>query len=320
METMRISTEGLRGPRRAALVRDAAFELFNLEADLDGTPPAEVHADVRVQRGEAVSVVDVATSWSIVRRTPARAAAATTDHLLLYGIEQGGSSFRNERGDHYLTRAGSIVLASQAAPYTAAAAPGRDWKFRTLRIASDRLPLSGERIRRAGFQPMPEDSPMSRLAADYITSLGKHHAALPPAGLDAALQALDLLLAAALGDTAAPQHDDGAALHAARVASARAYIESALANPGLSPDWVARHIGVSARQLHRVFEREGTTVAHEIRRMRVARAQAMLAREPARAVTDIALACGFDALPTFYRCFRAVTGVTATEWRCGHVT
>jgi AraC-like DNA-binding protein len=320
MDGMRISTEGLRGTKRLAVVRDAAFDLFNLEADLDGTPPDAVHADIRLNRGAKVAAVDVHTSWSVVRRTRARADASPTDHLLLYRIDQGGSWFRNERGEQFLTRAGSIVLGSQASPYTAAAAAGRDWRFRTFRIDSSSLPASGDRIRRAGFRLLPEESPLSALVSHYLGSFSQ---ALPRLGakeIDAALGALDLLVAASLGDPAALSQDNGSALNAARLVAARSYIERCLDNPRLSPELVAAYLGVSVRQLHRIFACEGTTVSIEVRRLRVARAQAGLARDAARPVTDIALSCGFDSLATFYRCFRAETGMTATEWRSQCIT
>jgi AraC-like DNA-binding protein len=320
MDTTRISTDGLRGAKRVALVRDAAFDLFNLEADLDGAEPETVHADIRAARGSLVSVVDVHTSWSIVRRTAARAGASPTDHLLFYRIGQGGSWFRNERGEQFLTRAGSIVVGSQASPYTAAAAAGRDWRFRTVRVAADRLPASGDRIRRGGFRMLQDESPLSRLVAQYLQSFSDAAPQMSAAEIEAAMAALDVLVAASLGDTTALLQDDGRALSAARMVAARNFIQSCLDDPRLTPELVAGHVGVSVRQLHRIFACEGTSVSLEVRRLRVGRAQAMLARDPARAVTDIALSCGFDSLATFYRCFRAETGMTATEWRSQCIT
>ncbi|TWO68728.1 helix-turn-helix domain-containing protein [Caenimonas sedimenti] len=297
-------------------MRDAAYDLFNLEADLDGAEPERVYADLRLRRGPAVSMVEVCTSWSIVRRTRARASASPTDHLLLYRIAEGGSTFRNARGEQFLTRPGSIVVGSQASAYTAAPAPGRHWKFRTLRIDAGRLPQVVDRVRRTGFQLLPEAGQIAALASEYLAGLEGRLAAMSPDELDPALQALDTLLAASLGAPADVLEDAGRAVHAARIASARGYIERLVSNPHLTPEHVGRHLGISARQVHRIFAREGLSVTLEIRRLRVARAQAMLMREPARSVTDIALACGFDSLATFYRSFRAVAGMTATEWRC----
>lgn len=321
MQCARISTDAVGVAQRASLVRDAAFNLFNLEADFDGMADDEVHADIRVAHTQRVSVVDVHTSWSVVRRTPARAAAAHGDDLLLYVIAQGGSWFRNEHGEQFLTRAGSIVVGSQASAYTAAAAAGCDWRFRTVRVSAESLPASSHRVRRRGFALLEEQRPVSTLLGQYLSSFTTLLPAMDDAAqADAALQALDLLLAASLGDAAALTIDDGRALHAARLVAARDFIGRCIGNPQLGPELVAAYVGVSARQMHRLFASEGTSVAAEVRRARVAHAQALLARDAARPVTDIAFACGFDSLATFYRCFRAETGVTATEWRAQSLT
>lgn len=320
MELTRLSTEALRAPKRQAFVRDAAFNLFNLEADFEDTAPDRVHADIHVTGGALVSVVDVHTSWSVVRRTAARAAASPTDHLMLYRIAQGGGWFRNGRGEQFLTSNGSLVLGSQAAPYTAAAAAGRDWRFQVIRIAADSLPASGDRIRRRGFSLLRECDPMSQLVAQYLDSMATQLHALRPRELGAALAALDLLLASSMGDGEALAHDGGRALGAARLVAARNFMELCVENPQLGPELVAAHLGVSPRQLHRLFASDGTSVSLEIRRLRVSRAQALLVRNPARPVTDVAYACGFDSLATFYRCFRAETGRTATEWRAQPLT
>jgi AraC-like DNA-binding protein len=315
METTRLSTAALPVAQRLPFVRDIAFNLFNLEADFEGVAREQVHADIRIVPGALMSVVDVHTSWSVVRRTPARAAASPMDHLLLYTVAQGGSWFRNERDEQFLTRAGSIVVGSQASPYTAAAAAGRDWRFQVVRIAADRLPASSQRIRRRGFSVLRDGAPMSQLLSQYLASVAARLPELAPHDVDAAVQALDVLLAACFGQDRALEHDDGRAIGAARLVAARNFIERCVGDPGLGPERVAAHLAVSPRQLHRLFACEGTSVSLEIRRLRVARAQALLLREPTRAITDIAYACGFDSLATFYRCFRAETGTTATEWR-----
>src|SRR5206468_5104873 len=124
-----------------------------------------------------------------------------------------------------LTRAGSIVVGSQAAPYTAAAADGRDWRFQVVRIATDRLAACGDRIRRRGFSLLQDDAPISQLAAGYLAALSSRIHEFSPDEIEAAIGALDLLLAAALGDMAALEHDGGQALGAARLVAARGYIE-----------------------------------------------------------------------------------------------
>ena len=95
------------------------------------------------------------------------------------------------------------------------------------------------------------------------------------------------------------------------------YIEQNLESPQLSPAAIARHLCISARQLHRTFEAEGKTVTAEVRRVRLERANELLRNQPDMAVTQVAFSCGFDSLATFYRAFKAGFGMTASEAR-GH--
>ena len=101
----------------------------------------------------------------------------------------------------------------------------------------------------------------------------------------------------------------------ARFRVAQRYIEDNFRSPLLSPETVAAHLCVSPRQMHRVFEDAGKTLAAEIRRIRIEYAASLLRGNPARPVTDIAYECGFDSLATFYRCFKTEFQVTASEFR-----
>ena len=49
IEQSTISTQGMRAARQASLVRDTAFNLFNLEVDF-GHEPSSVSADIRIAR------------------------------------------------------------------------------------------------------------------------------------------------------------------------------------------------------------------------------------------------------------------------------
>lgn len=315
MECTRVSTSGSSGASRIALVRDTLFQLFNLETSLNGTPPEQVQLDIRAIRKGPATLMDLEAAWGVARRTASRASASPTGDLLLYQIHEGGSWHQNERGEQFLTRTGSVVLSSQVSPCTVAAPAGRPWRFRSLRVLSSSMPASGDCIRRRGLSVLREDTAVAQLFQQYMAALLERFEQLDPRDVADAVVALDALLAASLGDERACVDDGGRALRAARLVRARGFIERSLRNPQLGPDLVAAHIGVSPRQAHRLFELEGTSISVEIRRLRVSEAQALLARDASRSVTDIAFACGFDSLATFYRCFRAETGMTASEWR-----
>ena len=105
------------------------------------------------------------------------------------------------------------------------------------------------------------------------------------------------------------------ALRAAALERARRYVDRHLADPGLEPAGVARAVGVSERQLQRLFERTGESFGRYVTRRRLEEVRTALARHAARPVTDLALAWGFGSLPSFYRAFRQAYGASPGELR-----
>jgi AraC-like DNA-binding protein len=315
IEQSKVSTQGMHVAGRTSLVRDAAFNLFNLEVDLGDARPASVSANINVAKSALAGLIDVETSWSIVERTRAMAHSTPTGNLLVYLIHRGGSHFQNERGQEFATSVNSIVVGSQDAAYRAAAAAGQHWHFHALSVPQNLFSSAAGRIREDGFQLVPAHAPVHSLLSSYLGWLCRDFSKLDRLSMTASLKALDELLAAALGSRQAEGSGLAGTVTAERLRIALRYIEDNMQSPALSPERVARHLCVSPRQMHRVFETSGKTLAGEIRRIRLERAASMLRTQASLPVTDIAFACGFDSLATFYRCFKAEFEATASEFR-----
>jgi AraC-like DNA-binding protein len=101
----------------------------------------------------------------------------------------------------------------------------------------------------------------------------------------------------------------------ARLRTAQQLIEQHLDRPDLSPAWLSAMLGISVRQLHLLFEPSGTTCARYVQTKRLERACALLSRSPHRPVADVAFACGFDSLTTFYRAFRGAFRMSPSDFR-----
>ena len=74
---------------------------------------------------------------------------------------------------------------------------------------------------------------------------------------------------------------------------------------------------MSVRKLHMLFAPTGLSFCEWLHRQRIAEARSLLAN-PAmvdRSVTEIALSVGFNDVSTFYRVFRAESGVTPGDYR-----
>ena len=91
-------------------------------------------------------------------------------------------------------------------------------------------------------------------------------------------------------------------------------LERNLGNP-LSPEFVARHVGLGTRQLERLFKAElGLSPAGFALQLRLANARQLLLHTRAP-VSDIALQCGFVNRSHFARSFRAAFGKTPSQLR-----
>jgi AraC family transcriptional activator of tynA and feaB len=96
---------------------------------------------------------------------------------------------------------------------------------------------------------------------------------------------------------------------------ARRYIEAHLSDSELGPVSVARAHAVSVRTLHEVFEAAGESVSALIRRRRLLRAYADLARSADDQVITVALRWGFQSASHFSRAFRHEFGVSPRDVR-----
>nr|WP_255429331.1 AraC family transcriptional regulator [Ramlibacter albus] len=273
-------------------------------------------ADIQAARGPEASCICVKTSHSVVSRTAARSRTAPRGNLLLYIITEGATTFENAHGEQFRSSAGDVVLGSQDAIYRATTEGGADWSFRALSMPDALLPLSSAGIRDAGFQLLPAAA-TSPLATSVLAEVCKDFLQLDAQAVAASLRAVDHLIAPALAGAREPAADVADTLARHRVKLAIACMRDALASPSLGPDALALRLGISPRQLHRDFEQCGLTVGAEIRRLRAEAAAAMLRGQPLLPITEVAFSCGFDSLPTFFRVFKAVQGMTASEWRHG---
>ena len=102
----------------------------------------------------------------------------------------------------------------------------------------------------------------------------------------------------------------------AGVAAALARLEAAYAEP-LTPAALARIAKLPTARFARIIKRIfGVTPIQLIAKTRIATASRLL-RETERSVSEIAHECGFYDHSAFTRAFRAVVGITPTQFRAG---
>ena len=163
--------------------------------------------------------------------------------------------------------------------------------------------LAGGRLARP-FR-LPGASPLGSLLGAAMDAAKAQAPLLADELGEAVLRNLCGLVALACGasDEGAEQGRDS--LRSAQLAAVKRHVDLHLADPGLTPASAAAALGISARQLHRLFEPSGSTFARYVLRQRLLRCRDTIAGATGtgRSVVDIAFGWGFNSMATFYRAF-----------------
>lgn len=160
-------------------------------------------------------------------------------------------------------------------------------------------PINGQRGRGAIF-------------AAHLRALSREGGDLPAARVSPILRAtLDLLMTAAdVTDVEA-----GTRYGQAMLSRIQSYILGNLEDPRLGPHAVAAAMGISARQLHRLFGDGETTVERWIWRQRLLRCRQELLLRSRERVSQIAFDWGFSDAAHFSRAFRQLFGESPRDYR-----
>ncbi len=160
-------------------------------------------------------------------------------------------------------------------------------------------PISGQRGRGAIF-------------ATHLRALAREARDVPEGRVAPVLRATLDLLATALD----PADDEaGSRYSQALLARIQDYILRHLEDPELNPDAVAAAMGISPRQLHRLFNAGELTVDRWIWRQRLLRCRHDLLLRPRERVSQIAFDWGFSDAAHFSRAFRELFGDSPRAYR-----
>uniref|UniRef100_A0AAU2JW72 Helix-turn-helix domain-containing protein n=1 Tax=Streptomyces sp. NBC_00049 TaxID=2903617 RepID=A0AAU2JW72_9ACTN len=180
------------------------------------------------------------------------------------------------------------------------------------------LPLPADTGDRLLAQPASGESGMGAIVTRFIRTLEAHAAECGPEELGRLESVAADLITVCLAERA-DTHDDLPSEERPRALRERidAFIDHNLGDPGLSPRTVAARHDISVRRLHLMFRDEEDSVAASIRRRRLARCHADLARPEllTRPVHVISARWGFSSAAVFSRAFREAYGISPSEHR-----
>lgn len=257
----------------------------------------------------------------VIGRTPA-------DAIAVFLTLRGDAWFAGADGTREL-RPGDALVCRTDQPF--ARGFGRGLEELVVSVPCSALTASAARLRGPvvtsfGAQPGTAAGPAGR-TGQYARALARiaGRAARTERPVPPDEQALLDLVAVLAAGREAPRA-------AAHRAAARSYIEEHLADPGLGAGQIAAAIGISERQLSRVFAADGTSVPRHILSRRLQLAHSALSAgtadgspaaragprhraSPARTVAEVAAECGFTSAAYFSHAFRRHFGYRASELR-----
>jgi AraC-like DNA-binding protein len=211
-------------------------------------------------------------------------------------------------------RPGSFALFDTARPYrlTHLGDAVGEWRALSFRVPRARfLPLLANAN---GFTALTHDANaggIATVAASTMTGIWRSLGSLDALAAQAAESALVTLLAATVTGRVETGVDTDVALRSA----VHRYLSTNLHRSDLSAAHVARHLGISVRKLHGLYEHTEQTFAQTVRALRLDACARELAAGAERTLTDTATRWGFSDLSHLNRVFRAHYGCLPSEFR-----
>lgn len=309
---MTLTTDGVPARERAEFWADLVSRHVT-PMGIEPSGPRGVRGEIRARPIGGLGAAEVSGLGVRASHTSAHIARAT-HHLYAACVHVDGDARLTRGGETIVLRPGDVFLTDSRHPFVFEL--DQSWRHLVVtmpthwldaRVARPEL-LAGAVLR---------GHPLARLWASHLaTGLALTDELSAAAGALFAQQSIDLL-GQLLGESSGVDPTPTDAAHAAMFASACRVIALQFGDATLTPDAVARAVGVSGRTLARAFAAQGETVMRRVFDERVRQAARLLtAPEGAnRSIGAIAFGCGFNDLSHFGRVFASRLHVTPSEWR-----
>ncbi|GAA1392924.1 helix-turn-helix domain-containing protein [Kitasatospora putterlickiae] len=226
-----------------------------------------------------------------------------------------GSALVRRHGGSTVLIPGDLLISTS--PHPAGLLRDAGCRMVRYRVPCFYLGVRRDDVRRTGGLVVRGSEGVGSLASRLLRTLAtrtRAHRARPGDYLARSTSDILAILVAELMEREAPEDPSGSARLLARI---RAHIEENLADPGLTPESIARSQHISVRYLHKLFQQDGTTVGQWVRQRRLDACRRELER-PSRRPTGVATVAhrwGFVSHSHFSRAFRDAYGISPREWQ-----
>ncbi len=293
--------------------------LFGVTAELVRDQRPAFFGEMSLRRFGAAGLVELRAAPYQVERSLADISRAPGDSICIYQQLGGGGWFGGMRGNDFAIANGAFATSHTDLPYRTAPLGAAGFQLRILKIPVDALSAEDKRVRDLAPKQF-NDHALSGLLASCFADLsedGSEHDTARTAPLVEALAQLALIERGILRPgSRRGQH----ALRVGRLSVAQRLIAQELRDPNLSPTMIADRLGVSVRHMHMLFEMAERSFSQTVTEQRLKQSRQLLREAPERLIADVAAACGFESLATYYRVFQAAHGMAPGDFRAKAAT
>lgn len=313
---LKFSTDDLPEGDRFAHWREVrAKTIFGVTVEMESQKQKAFRGRFSGYAVGGASLVEMHASSYRVHRTHADIDRAPGDSFCIYQQIDGACWFDAGRNGEFIVKAGGLATSHSDRPYLTTPTTDRGFHLRLVKIPFERCSLLIRNGDDLAARPLAGEPGIVALFSTYFDAFVTQAPSLEGVDAEIAVQTLTQLAIAARGLVPTAEEESRAAIRNARLQTAQQLIDRDLHRPDLSASRVAGILGISVRHLHLLFEPTGSTFSRTVMARRLERARQQLMHAPGKPVADVAFACGFESLATFYRAFRATYGHTPNDLR-----
>ncbi|MGY8678679.1 helix-turn-helix domain-containing protein [Bradyrhizobium sp. UFLA05-153] len=288
--------------------------LFGVTAELAREQRADFSGEFTLRKVGGAGLVELKASPYQVERSKADIADAASDSICVYQQLGGGGWFGGMRSSDFAIENGRFATSHTDLPYRTVPLGAAGFHLRILKIPVAGVPAQDSRAR--DLTPKPFGDPaLAPLLDAAFAELGELAGGDETTHAKPLVEALACLALIERGIVRPGGRRGQYALRIGRLSLARRLIVRHLNDPRLSPAMVADWLGVSLRHLHMLFEMAEKSFSQTVTEQRLAQSRRLLREAPERLIADVATACGFESLATYYRVFNAAYGLPPGDFR-----
>ncbi|CAN7287011.1 AraC family transcriptional regulator [Bradyrhizobium sp. LjRoot220] len=289
--------------------------LFGATAELDREHRPRFSGKFSLRKIGSAGLIGLRASSYHVERSASDIANAPSNSLCICQQLGGGGWFRVRTVDDFHIVGGSFGTSYSDLPYHTVPIAAEGFDLRILKVPAADIGVPESRLHDLVLKPFGDHPALTPLLESCFTDLTEADDDSDPAATKALVQALTHLALIERGVVRPTSRVAQYAVRAGRLSLARRLMARHIAEPQLSPAFIASQLAISVRHLHVLFEETSMSFSQTVTALRIERSRRLLREAPAMTVAETAFASGFDSLATFYRIFRAAQGITPGDFR-----